>query len=170
MFPGFGSTAARYNVWQVHSGARRPQRRVQPVEFSQLSHTAPDSHGPMRTHPWRSRPPDTIAVAGADSPTFTIGDKRLCQGPGCNGFKSITCARSRILGTRPACKLATANDDVDIYNAPAPGGTPFKDANGANIFMPAGTKACVLDHQPGWYDLQTNPQGWVAEDHLTVAQ
>lgn len=108
--------------------------------------------------------------AGADSPTFTIGDKRLCQGPGCTGFASITCARSRILGTRPACKLATANDDVDIYNAPAPGGTPFKDANGSNIFMPAGTKACVLGHQPGWYDLQTNPQGWVAEDHLTVAQ
>jgi len=63
----------------------------------------------------------------------------------------------------PAVQMATANDDVDIYQDPGQGpiiGT-----------MAAGTKAPVLGHEPGWYKLQLGVpggSGWVAEDHLTI--
>jgi hypothetical protein len=66
--------------------------------------------------------------------------------------------------TQPAQQLATAKNDVDIYDGP---GGEF-DVVG---MMDGGSAAPVLAHQEGWYKLQLNVPGgagWVAEDHLTV--
>ncbi len=66
---------------------------------------------------------------------------------------------------QPPQQMATARNDVDIYDGP--------DGNDFNVIgmMGAGSTAPVLGHKPGWYQLQLNVRGgsgWVAEDHLTI--
>jgi hypothetical protein len=59
-------------------------------------------------------------------------------------------------------QFATANDDVDIYEGPD--GDEFPVIGSMN----EGERAKVLGEQDGWYHLQTDPEGWVAADHLSV--
>jgi hypothetical protein len=66
---------------------------------------------------------------------------------------------------QPASPMATANNDVDIYDGP---GGEF------NVIgmMEGGTRAAVIDKREGWYLLRADVadgRGWVAEDHLTIS-
>jgi hypothetical protein len=65
----------------------------------------------------------------------------------------------------PVPSMATANNDVDIYDGP---GGEF------NVIgmMEGGTRAAVIDKRGGWYLLRVDVadgRGWVAEDHLTIS-
>jgi hypothetical protein len=63
---------------------------------------------------------------------------------------------------------ATAITPATIYKEP--GGAAFKDANGDDVGIPAGSKWLVLAKKtdPVWYKLQTNPVGWVWGEDVTI--
>jgi hypothetical protein len=75
-------------------------------------------------------------------------------------------------GQTPTAKVATANDDVDIYKGPG-GQFGAYVCGQLNCFMNKDETAPVLDFQDNWYKVQTNKvpdgAGWVAADHVTVS-
>jgi hypothetical protein len=112
---------------------------------------------PIYTNPWPVSPPSELRPSPAIGPAV----KSIGGAPSAPATQQQPAQNDR---PRYVRKLATAKNDVDIYNSPV---SPRK----VIAMMRGGTQGRVLEHHVhGWCKLEiptSKVVGWVARNHLT---